>query len=261
MKHKIKIISGWTMPGGSTIAFINLCNALNAAGHDCTFYGPHSWHLDKCKAEDVKSCAPPTKNEIVIAHYLNLDFRPDAKRVILSCHEKDVYPIQRKFYFWDSIAYVSEKQMLWQGVPGKVIPNIISDIKRVRTIRTAAGVIGSIDRNKNTHASIREAFAKGYPVVLLFGNITDWIYFDAKVKPYVDSGQARLMGHEDDKSKMYSMLDAVFHFSLSETFNFIKPECDLAGVKYFGSSKADSGSKYYATKADIVKLWEEEFDA
>ena len=46
----IKIISGWSDKGGSTFAFINLTNTLNEYGYDATFYGPHTWHLDKCKS-------------------------------------------------------------------------------------------------------------------------------------------------------------------------------------------------------------------
>ena len=46
----VKIISGWSDRGGSTFAFINLTNKLNESGIDTTFYGPHPWHLDKCKS-------------------------------------------------------------------------------------------------------------------------------------------------------------------------------------------------------------------
>lgn len=44
----INIISNWTNAGGSTVALINLTNALNALGYPTAFYGPHSWHKDKC---------------------------------------------------------------------------------------------------------------------------------------------------------------------------------------------------------------------
>lgn len=46
----VKILSGWSNKGGSTFAFINLTNELNKNGIDTTFYGPHNWHLDKCKS-------------------------------------------------------------------------------------------------------------------------------------------------------------------------------------------------------------------
>ena len=46
----VKIISGYSEKGGSTTAFINLTNIFNENGIDCVFYGPHQWHLDKCKS-------------------------------------------------------------------------------------------------------------------------------------------------------------------------------------------------------------------
>ena len=50
----IKIFSPWTNPGGSTEAYIDLCNLFNNAGFDCIFYGPHDYHLDKCKSRKIK---------------------------------------------------------------------------------------------------------------------------------------------------------------------------------------------------------------
>ena len=44
---KIKIISGWSDTGGSTIAHINMCKEFIKAGYDAEFYGPHEWHLHK----------------------------------------------------------------------------------------------------------------------------------------------------------------------------------------------------------------------
>ena len=46
----VKIVSGYTEKGGSTTAFINLTNFLNDNGIECVFYGPHEWHLNKCKS-------------------------------------------------------------------------------------------------------------------------------------------------------------------------------------------------------------------
>ena len=48
---KIKILTGYSDKGGSTVAFTNLCNLLNSSGYDCTFYGPHTWHLSKSKSD------------------------------------------------------------------------------------------------------------------------------------------------------------------------------------------------------------------
>ena len=60
---QIKILSGWSNVGGSTTAFINLCNLLNSEGYDCTFYGPHDWHIDKCKSGKLEQCAVNEEGE------------------------------------------------------------------------------------------------------------------------------------------------------------------------------------------------------
>ena len=51
----IKIITGWSNRGGSTFAFINLTNKLNEYGYETILYGPHEWHLDKCKSDLLKN--------------------------------------------------------------------------------------------------------------------------------------------------------------------------------------------------------------
>ena len=80
-----KIVSGWSNRGGSTFAFINLTNALNKAGYDTTFYGPHEWHLDKCKSGRMNEINMG-KNDKMIFHFIPLNSRPDVKKsfIILS---------------------------------------------------------------------------------------------------------------------------------------------------------------------------------
>ena len=50
----LRIVSKYSGPGGSTIAFINLCNLFNQHGIDCIFYGPDPWHLDQCRSKDIE---------------------------------------------------------------------------------------------------------------------------------------------------------------------------------------------------------------
>ena len=223
---KIKILSGWSNPGGSTIAFINLCNLFNENGLDCTFYGLHDWHLGRCKSGRLQDCAVNEEEENLIFHFLKIPQRPEvSNKVILACHEKDIYPVKDVKPFWDDIVYVSESQMDWQGVPGIVVPNVISPLHALEKSFSVAGVIGSIDKNKNTHVSIERALTDGHSKVLLYGLVTDDAYYSEEVKKYVESGKAEIMKYEDDKQKMYNSLSDVYHSSLSETFNFIKPEC------------------------------------
>ena len=65
----VKIVSGWSNRGGSTFAFINLTNELNKAGYDTTFYGPHEWHLDKCKSA-LMTELKINKDDTLIFHFL-----------------------------------------------------------------------------------------------------------------------------------------------------------------------------------------------
>ena len=61
-------------------------------------------------------------------------------------------------------------------------------------------------------------------------------------------------GHVDDKQKMYDSIDAVYHSSIRETFNYIKAECEKTGVSYRGLDTADTDATYMDNE-DILKLW------
>jgi len=268
-KSKIKIISGFTNAGGSTVANVNLCNLFNERGLDCTFYGPEAWHLDKCNGDILNSqnTAVNEEGEILLLHYLKFPSRPTASRkVILTCHEKALFPISSIPRFWDDIHFVSEHQKKWHREPGFIIPNVVSKLEHSkRKPKKVAGIIGSIDKNKRVHVSIRKALEEGYEDILLYGFISDEMYFNALVKPYVDEGLVTMMGHEDDKQKMYDSVTKVFHSSRSETFNFIVPECEMTGTEYCGSESANpfsdeknlniSSTRYEMTNDDIFEAW------
>ena len=254
---KIKIISGWSAPGGSTVAFINLCNLFNERGHDCTFYGPHEWHLNKCEAGILEECPLNEEGENLLVHFLKLPNRPElSNKVVLACHEKEIYPVKDLTPFWDDVVYVSNAQMFWQGVPGKVIPNVVADLSPSPVTLGVAGIIGSVDPNKQTHVSIERAVKDGYEKILLYGNVTDPEYYDSKVKPLVEKHDVTMMGHVDSKQLIYDSITKVFHSSASETFNFIKAECEKTGTMYDGLDSAESGAEVW-TNTQILKEWEE----
>ena len=122
----IKIITGWSNKGGSTFAFINLTNALNEAGYETILYGPHEWHLDKCKSGLLKDFAPE-KDDSLIVHFLQLKGRPDCKNVILNCHETNVFEVSNVKPFWDTVVFLNEKQRNYHsGYYGsyETIPNL-----------------------------------------------------------------------------------------------------------------------------------------
>ena len=258
---KIKILSGWSNPGGSTTSFINLCNLFNDNGLDCTFYGPHAYHLGKCKSGTVEMCTANEENEIFIVHFFNMPHRPEkSKKVILACHEKDVFKIKDVKPYWDDIVYVSNSQMFWQGVPGTVIPNVITPLTKTETHPgKKAGIIGSIDRNKNTHVSIERALKDGFKEVHLYGLMTDEPYYKEHVLKYVESGKAVIHGYKENTQEVYDSVTDVYHSSLSETFNLIKAECEMTGTHYHGLESAESGAEYWDNES-ILKAWEKLFN-
>lgn len=249
----IKILSGWSNKGGSTFAFINLTNALNEAGYEATFYGPHDWHLDKCKSDLLKNLKLD-KNDKLIVHFLNLGNRPDVDRILLSCHEKNIFEVGDMRPFWDEAIFLNEKQRKYHSrYNGKysIIPNLreplIKNDKSIEVEKIAA-VIGSIDENKQTHISIDRALGEGYEKVILYGNITDEKYYNEQVKPLINENVIEY-GFESDKQKVYDSVGAVFLSSKSEVASLVKDECETTGTKFFGN---------YATNHDVIELTNDE---
>ncbi len=263
----IKIVSGWSNPGGSTTAFINLTNALNGAGIETTFCGPHDWHLDKCKSEQTSGRLKITKEDHLIIHFINkFKFRPAVKKFILSSHEQDIFPVKNLDYkVFDKIHYVSQHQKKYHGVqhPNFLLPNILDDLKANSKPEAVAGIIGSVDKNKQTHISIQNAVNDGFKTILLYGNITDMLYWVNEVKPIVDKHRANgidIQGplYENDKQKLYDSISDVYHSSLMETWGYIKGECKLTNTNYHGNKSTDG--YWEMSKDDIVERWVKELE-
>ena len=62
----IKIFTGFSDGGGSTIAHINLVNELNNLNIPAILYGPHEWHLNKCKSELLSNFDGNIKKDDII---------------------------------------------------------------------------------------------------------------------------------------------------------------------------------------------------
>ena len=62
---RVKIVSGWSGTGGSSTANINLTNLFNDNNIDCTFYGPHDWHLDKCRGAKLQAATTKESDNII----------------------------------------------------------------------------------------------------------------------------------------------------------------------------------------------------
>jgi len=254
---KIKILSGWSMPGGSTSHHIALTDLLNKNGYDCTFYGPHPWHLDKCKAgkiEDSDLC----DDDILISHYINYNNlgtnKVNVKKHILSCHETDIFPLNKvNVGPYDVIQYVSEFQRNWHSInkPYVIIPPIVEKVKWKCPNNNTAGVIGSIDGHKCPHLSIERALADGYEKVLLYGNITGLPYYNEQVDKWVTEGKAVLVPHQNDRTAMYNTVCEVYHSSLRETYGLVEAECRLAGIPFNG----ESNNQDILSEEEILERW------
>jgi len=236
LEQTVKIISGWSNPGGSTAHHISLTNLLNENGYDCTFYGPHDWHLDKCKAAKIQD-AQITVHDTIISHFIQIR-SGNMKKHILSCHESNLYPLKRiEHDHYDVIQFVSNKQKAWHGVnhPSVIIPPVVDKISWSDPENNIAGVVGSIDEHKQVHVSIKQALADGFEKVYLYGQVTDLPYFNKEIAPLVEKGQVELKNHEDNKEALYGSVSAVYHNSRFETYGLVEAECKLAGIPFRGS--------------------------
>ncbi|MFW6121373.1 MAG: hypothetical protein ACOC80_10815 [Petrotogales bacterium] len=259
----IRILSGWSNPGGSTTAFINLTNALNEFGYETIFMGPHPFHLDKCKSI---FCKPGEKlkikkEDILIVHFRNNFIqRPPIKGFFLSCHEQDIFPLKDiKYEIFDKIHYVSKHQRDFHSIdhPHFILPNVLDDLKpNKKPSGKIAGIVGSIDKNKRVHTSIKRALEDGCDKVLIYGVITDPWYWQTKVQHMVDGDKVVFMSFEDDKQKIYDSVTDVYHSSKSETWGYIKGECKMTNTEYHGNSSTDG--YWEMDKKEIVKNWVEE---
>jgi hypothetical protein len=261
----IKILSGWTLAGGSTTAFINLTNAFNDKNIDCTFYGIHNWHLNKCKSgllQDMKL----EEDDHLIIHYFNTNWiqRPPIKgKFIYSCHEKDICPIKNIPYtIYDKIHYVSNPQRKWHNVnhPYFVLPNVVEELKpSACKEEKIAGIVGSIDRNKQTHISIMRALKDGMKKIYLFGKITDMQYYEQKVKPLIKNN-VTFRDYLDDKQGMYNEITDVYLSSLSETWSYLPSECKMTGINFHGTKALEGNFEIEMTNEEIIKTWRKELE-
>ena len=247
---KVKIVSGWSNPGGSTVHHIGLTNLLNDNGYDCTFYGPHEWHMDKCKSDHISKCLL-TADDTLISHFIQVP-TTNVKKHILSCHETNLFPLQQiPTAGYDVIQYVSNFQREWHGInhPFKIIPPRVEKINWKFTPSQCAGVIGSIDEHKQPHKAIQQAFDDGFDRVLLYGQITDLPYFEKYIQPLM--GRVEIRNHVDDKEAMYGSVEAVYHASKRETYGLVEAECKLAGVPYRGVQN----NPEILTDEEILERW------
>lgn len=261
--QKIKIISGWSDTGGSTEVFIGLTNEFNKIGLECTFYGPHDYHLNKCKSDNIENIGKNIdSDDILICHFLNLHYRPPVKKVILSCHEKGVFNLKNVKKYWDVVVFLNEEHKNFHNYSSEyeIIPNLKNclEFKEKPDLDTFAGIIGSIDPNKMVHVSIQRALDDGCKKVYIFGSIRNVPYFEQFVKPLL-SENVIYYGFLDNKQKMYDSIGRVYHSSESETWCLIKDECETTGTKFLGLESSNI-KRPVISNQEIIQKWINIFD-
>lgn len=258
----IKIISGYSEKGGSTTAFINLTNAFTERSLDCTFYGPHSWPMDKCRFALINTLEWRS-DDLVIAHFLQLPERPNVDRILLSCHEKWWFRVGQIKQYWDEIIFLHAAHRDYHSdYHGKyaIIPNLKEPLilKDKPELDLVAGIVGSIEDRKQTHISIQRALKDKCKKIILFGHIGDQGYFDAFVKPLLNS-KVTLYGHTTSKQEMYDMVGRVYHSSKGEVACLVKDECFSTNTKFFGNTETEHEVSTL-TNDEIIALWIKELE-
>lgn len=259
----IKILTGYSEKGGSTVALSNLTNSLNEAGYEAIMYGPHDYHLDKCKSgkltqevlNDIK------EDDRLITHFLQLPNRPNAKKVVLSCHEKWWFDVGGIPQHWDEVIFLhdvhKEYHNKYKG-ESSIIPNIKEPLVEIDKdeLDMVAGIIGSIEDRKQTHISIQRALKDKCEKIYLFGKIGDEKYYNTFVKPMLSLPKIIEYGHTESKQAMYDMIGRVYHSSKGEVACLVKDECVSTGTKFFGNEETEN-TVSDLTNEEIINKWKE----
>lgn len=259
----VKIVSGYTEKGGSTTAFINLTNFLNENGIDCTFYGPHEWHLNKCKSDKINNVNYEEK-DIVIFHFLDLKERPNIKKAILSCHEKWWFPVGKIKQYWDVVVFLHDQHRDYHGDYNRefvIIPNLKENLKPLdkTNLSKVAGIVGTIEDRKQTHVSIQRALKDKCEKIYLFGHVGDQNYYNNYVKPLLIPNRVIEYGHTTNKQEMYDMVGRVYHSSKGEVACLVKDECYLTNTEFFGNEETQNEVSKL-TNQEILNLWKNLFE-
>lgn len=259
-KQKIKICSGYSDRGGSTTALISLTNYFNSNGIDCTFYGPHKWHLTQCKSDLLQNLRLDSSDKL-ITHYLQLENRPPVSKVILSCHELDWFPIGKIQQHWDKVVFLHDKHREFHSdYFGEfvIIPNLKDETLKSDTkkpgVENVCGIIGTIETRKQTHKSIIRAQEDNCEKILVFGKVGEEPYFKSFVEPLLEDTRIELVGYTESKQEMYDSIGKVYHSSMGEVACLVKDECFYTGTKFFGNEQTEHQISELTNK-EILTLW------
>ena len=249
--------------GGSTESLIDMTNAFNDMGIDCIMYGPHKYHLDKCRSGTHEEISI-SHEDSVIFHFLRVRDRPKCKSIILSSHETTVFPLNEiNLTPFDKIRFVSEHQREWHNIeyPSFVLGNLPPDLQRSPELKEkVGGVVGTIMENKQTHKAIQWALEDGCSIVNVYGNIGEVGYYDQEVSPIIENNpRVQYKGWITDKQKIYDEFTDFYTVSKSETFCRGKVECEITGRNFHCPADANyANMKYNLSRKDIMDQWVKE---
>ena len=257
----IKILTGYSDKGGSTVALSNLTNSLNESGYETIMYGPHDYHLGLCKSDKLTENVinDLTDDDRVITHFLQLPSRPKGKVVVLSCHEKWWFDVGGIKQHWDKVIFLhNNHQKYHHKYKGgfSIIPNIKEPLTKgdKTELDLVAGVIGSIEDRKQTHLSIQRALKDKCEKIYLFGKVGDVGYYNSNVKPMLSLPKIIEYGYTEGKQEMYDMIGRVYHSSKGEVACLVKDECHSTGTKFFGGEETENIVSDL-TNEEIIEKW------
>lgn len=243
----VKIISGYTGFGGSTILFIELCRILNNKDVSCTLYGPNDWHLGEASFCKSLNELLISSNDIVIGHlpYNIPKIFHNLTNCILYTHEKSgTILVPSKLHAFSKIVFACESQKEWHGYyKGKqeqyIIPAPTTKLQKIANIKKGmAGVIGQPSLRKLTHVSILRALKDGYKVLIFgpqTGTAAEEAYFRDCVAPLIDHDRVVYMGESHNKQEMYEMISCVYHSATEEVACLVQEECKAVGIPFYGN--------------------------
>jgi hypothetical protein len=199
------------------------------------------------------------KNDVIISHFLNLNFRPEVKKIVLSCHENWWYEVADVKQYWDEVIFLHNKHREYHKRylgDFSIIPNLKENLISIdkNDLDKVGGIIGTIEDRKQTHISIQRALKDGCEKILLYGHIGDENYYVNNVKPLMNDDRIIIMGHSTNKQDMYNSIGRVYHSSKGEVACLVKDECYLTNTKFFGNSETENEVSELNNN-QILNLW------
>jgi hypothetical protein len=288
----IKIVSGTSVPVGSTVSLVNMCNQLNAKGHECVFYGPDKWHLDKCNSGGIEEFHPESC-DIVIIHNIRLmsglelynlraktaekrsfewvqvlkdrivsllpaTGKPPGVRLILTRMGNESFSLrQTKYSLFDKVHYpcgtIKQNQNITH--PFFICPGFHKELTNSRQKPVnVGGVIGTIRKENKTDSAIENALNDGMQSVIVYGYLADPLYYYTSIEPLAKKyrGRIQFAGFVDSQQKIYDSVSDVY-CAIKKPWSPVQHECSLTGTLYHGPGASEEN--IMMTNDSILDIW------